>query len=184
MRVALELMTEKGFLSTGIEEVLSRSEVPRGSFYYYFPSKEAFGLEAIDAYDAFFANKIEKFLGNQRRSTIERIVAFMDDAEHGMSKYEFRRGCLVGNLGQEMGALPGSFRTKLVAVLQGWERRFAVCIADGQLRNEISDHLDPERLARLFWTGWEGAVLRAKLESNPQPLHIFGDAFLEILKAR
>lgn len=39
MRAGLEVLTEKGFSATGIEEILSRVGVPKGSFYHYFDSK-------------------------------------------------------------------------------------------------------------------------------------------------
>ena len=37
-----ELLTERGFQITGIEEILSRVGVPKGSFYHYFKSKQDF----------------------------------------------------------------------------------------------------------------------------------------------
>src|SRR5438132_4961652 len=43
----LHLMLEKGYHHMGIQDVLQAAGVPKGSFYYYFPSKEAFGLAVI-----------------------------------------------------------------------------------------------------------------------------------------
>src|SRR5574343_599729 len=59
LRAGLEVLTEKGFAATGIDEVLKRVGVPKGSFYHYFDSKEAFGAALIDRYASYFALKLE-----------------------------------------------------------------------------------------------------------------------------
>ncbi|MBY0404181.1 MAG: TetR/AcrR family transcriptional regulator, partial [Cyanobacteria bacterium] len=46
----MELLLEKGYDATGIKDVLDLANVPKGSFYYYFPSKEAFCVEIIHYY--------------------------------------------------------------------------------------------------------------------------------------
>ena len=45
-----KLVWQKGFNDTGLQEILREAGVPKGSFYYYFDSKETFGLELIDVY--------------------------------------------------------------------------------------------------------------------------------------
>ena len=60
IRVGVELLTEKGFVSTGLDEVVKKAGVPKGSFYAYFESKEAFGLVLIDSYAQYFNSKLDK----------------------------------------------------------------------------------------------------------------------------
>ena len=50
IRVGLEILGEKGFNSCGIDAVLKSAKIPKGSFYYYFPSKEEFGLAVLDLF--------------------------------------------------------------------------------------------------------------------------------------
>ncbi len=57
----LHLMLEKGFHHTGIQEVLQAAGVPKGSFYYYFPSKEAFGREVIAQFAAAYVERLERW---------------------------------------------------------------------------------------------------------------------------
>ena len=64
LRAGLEVLTEKGFSATGIDEILGRVGVPKGSFYHYFASKEAFGLSLIERYGKFFARKLDRHLLN------------------------------------------------------------------------------------------------------------------------
>lgn len=177
LRAGLEVLTEKGFSATGIDEILGRVSVPKGSFYHYFDSKEAFGLDLIDRYGAFFARKLERHLGNPSLSPLGRMRAFVADATDGMARHEFRRGCLIGNLGQEMGALPESFRARLKDTFQDWQARLAACLVEAQKAGELAATAKPAQLAAVFWIGWEGAVLRAKLERCEQPLQAFAEFF-------
>lgn len=177
VRAGLEVLTEKGFSATGIDVILGRVGVPKGSFYHYFESKEAFGLELIQRYGDFFARKIDRHLRNTALSPLCRLHAFIDDAKAGMARFGYRRGCLIGNLGQEMGALPESFRTHLQETFEDWQRRFAECLTEAQEAGELGRDVDTRQVAAFFWIGWEGAVLRAKLEQSPTPLDLFAGFF-------
>ena len=141
LRAGLEVLTEKGFSATGIEEILGRVGVPKGSFYHYFDSKEAFGLDLIERYGEFFARKLDRHLGNPALSPLSRLRAFVIDATDGMARYQFRRGCLIGNLGQEMGALPESFRTRLTETFDDWQARL-----DRKSTRLNSSHIQKSRM--------------------------------------
>jgi TetR/AcrR family transcriptional repressor of nem operon len=182
IRGGLVALTEKNFSAVGLDEMLRSVNVSKGSFYHYFDSKEAFGSELIVRYAAFFAKKLDLFLLNQDRSPLLRMRDFMENAESGMARYQFRRGCLIGNLGQEMSALPESYRVQLAEVFVDWESRVARCLAEAQAQGQIAASADCRQLAAFFWIGWEGAVLRAKLDQEPKALHIFAAGFFAALR--
>ena len=171
-------LTEKGFSATGIDEVLRKVNVPKGSFYHYFKSKEAFGAELIDHYARYFSAKLDKIFLNESRTPMQRLNDFVDDAEAGMRRYNFSRGCLVGNLGQEMKALPPAYRDLLIAVFLEWQGKTAACFRAAAEAGEISSSIDCDKAAEFFWIGWEGAVLRAKLEESEVPLRCFAEGFI------
>ncbi len=177
LRSGIEVLTEKGYSATGIDEILKRVGVPKGSFYHYFGSKDAFGSELIGHYARFFEHKLEKFLLDERLSPMERLSAFIEDAIQGMARYQYKRGCLVGNLGQEMAALPDGYREQIQAVFEGWQDRIEQCLQQARLAGEINTETDCREAAYLFWIGWEGAVMRAKLEGSPDALRTFARFF-------
>ncbi|QQD20422.1 TetR family transcriptional regulator [Oceanospirillaceae bacterium ASx5O] len=181
IRAGLAMLTEKGYSAAGLEEILRLAQVPKGSFYHYFASKEAFGLCLIDAYATFFAAKLDRWLLDTATPPLQRLQNFVDDAAGGMAKYGFRRGCLVGNLGQEMSTLPESFRARLIAVFEDWQQRTALCLQAAQQQGQLALQADTDALAAFFWTGWEGAVLRAKLELQATPLQRFAAGFRQML---
>jgi TetR/AcrR family transcriptional repressor of nem operon len=184
LRTGVALLTEKGFSAVGVDEILASADAPKGSFYHYFGSKEAFGLELIDAYAAYFARKLDRWFDDAERAPLDRLRDFIADARSGMARYHYRRGCLVGNLGQEMGALPEPFRMRLAAVFKDWEARTSRCLRLAQEAGDIPKGIDCDSLAHFFWIGWEGAVLRAKLEKRPDALDIFAQGFLAMIQAK
>lgn len=184
LRAGVAALTEKGFSATGIDDILGRVGVPKGSFYHYFDSKEAFGTALIERYGAYFSGKLAQHFDNVALSPLARLQAFIDDARAGMARHEYRRGCLIGNLGQEMGALPESYRAQLGGVFADWQARVAECLSAAQGVGEISANADCVRLATYFWIAWEGAVLRAKLERSPLALDIFAEVFFAGLPRR
>lgn len=123
IRSGLEVLTETGYLAAGIDAVIKNIAVPKGSFYHCFKSKEAFGLAVLAAYGDFFAHKLDKFLLDDAVPPLERMAAFVRHASQGMEKFQFRRGCLVGNLLQEAPLLPETFPQRLMAILAAWESR-------------------------------------------------------------
>lgn len=182
IRTGLVHLTEKGYSAVGIDQVLRDADVPKGSFYHYFRSKEDFGLQLVDAYHDYFAAKLDHWFLNETLAPVMRLKKFMRDAEAGMARHQFARGCLVGNLGQEMGALPEPFRARLSGVLEDWQRRTATCLGQARETGEIAPHHDPAALAAFFWIGWEGAVLRAKLDRSPEALRRFADGFITLIE--
>jgi TetR/AcrR family transcriptional regulator, transcriptional repressor for nem operon len=181
LRAGLEVLTEKGFSASGLDEILRRVSIPKGSFYHYFASKEAFGAELIDRYAGYFANKLDKILSDESVSPLQRLRNFTADTTQGMARHNYKRGCLVGNLGQEMGSLPEPFRAQLSGVFTDWQSRVERCLLASQEAGEIPPASDCARLAAVFWIGWEGAVLRAKLDQNAEPLNLFCEFFFAAL---
>lgn len=170
IRSGLEVLTETGYLSAGIDAVIKNIAVPKGSFYHCFKSKQEFGMAVLAAYGDFFAHKLDKFLTDTQRSPLQRMAAFVHHAGQGMAKYDFRRGCLVGNLLQETPLLPEAFPARLKAILTDWETRVAMCLDEAKACGELLPDAASRELARVFWSGWEGAVMRAKLFRSVEPL--------------
>jgi TetR/AcrR family transcriptional repressor of nem operon len=178
VRCGTELFTERGFQATGIDEIRQRVNVPKGSFYHFFQSKHDFGLAVIDNYARYFERKLARSFDDTSLTPLERLTDFAQGAMHGMEKFKFQRGCLVGNLGQELGGLDDVFRARLEEVLLSWQARTCQVLEDAVAAGQLPADSDCAALAEFFWIGWEGAILRAKLTRNNDPLESFFVLFL------
>lgn len=181
IRCGVELCTEKGFQVTGIDEVLKRVGVPKGSFYHFFESKRLFGEAVIESYAQYFQKKLDRILEDTSHPPLDRLRNFVEEAQRGMAKFDYRRGCLVGNLGQELAGLDESFRTQLEAVLMSWQAATERCLREALARGDLAPGSVPDQLAAFFWIGWEGAILRAKLTRSAEPLRTFADLFFVLI---
>ena len=171
-------LTQSGFQGTGLEPMLRSVQVPKGSFYHYFESKELFALAVLQRYRSFFEAKLDCYLLDETLPPLTRLRNFIESAKAGMEKYAFKRGCLVGNLEQEATVLPESIRQAVLDTYQSWQSKVAVCLTLAQEQGLIDEHADVNALAHVFWVGWEGAVARARLTRSSSPLLQFEKFYL------
>jgi TetR/AcrR family transcriptional repressor of nem operon len=181
IRCGVELLTQQGVRATVIDEVLKRVNVPKGSFYHYFASKDAFVGSVIEAYAGYFARKLDRHFQNSSLAPLARIVAFVDEACVGVERHDFSRGCLVGNLGQEVSSLEPAMRLRLEEIFRDWEQRLSQCLQAAITAGQLAPEADCPALAQMFWIGWEGAVLRARLARSCEPMRAFLRLFLQAL---
>ena len=181
IRTGLETLTEFGFSATGLDTILKKASVPKGSFYHYFKSKEAYGIALVDAYDSYFIAKLSHYLEQQNTPPLERIVNFTQSAIKGMSKYDYKRGCLVGNLNQELNHLSDEFKDRLMKSYTSWQIQIEKCLNQAKQQGTIAKTVNTQLMSEYFWIGWEGAVMRAKLTKSSTPLTLYTEMFLRAL---
>lgn len=178
LRAGVAWLTQYGFSGTGLEPLLRSVHIPKGSFYHYFNSKEAFGLAVLAHYRQYFERKLAQHLENDQLPPFSRLRSFMADARTGMEKYAYERGCLVGNLEQEASHLSASMRQALLETYQSWQQQVANCLELAQQQGLLAQDADTDALAHVFWVGWEGAVARARLTQSSGPLVHFERFYL------
>lgn len=150
IRIGVATLTEKGFHNTSIDELALAAGVPKGSFAYYFGSKDTFTVEVIETYGQYWV-KADRILTDQAVKPLERLAVFTEEAARGMEKYSFRRGCLVGSLAQELGALDDRIRSVLLETLQTWQGRIRTCLDEAKAAGDLMPEANTPELARLFW---------------------------------
>ncbi len=178
-----QIVHQKGFNNTGIQEILQSACVPKGSFYFYFRSKEEFGLELIDYYFNFFALMIASHLKDPALSALERLHRFFAGFRTICEEQGCKGGCPVGNLTQEMGSLNDAFRDRLREIFNKMKAGIAECLELALVEKTIDPALEVDEAADFILNSWEGALLRMKAEGNVEPLVLFEKMiFQRILK--
>ncbi|RAU99099.1 TetR family transcriptional regulator [Mycobacterium colombiense] len=169
----LDLVHARGFAASGVKDITDAAGVPKGSFYAYFPSKEAFAAAILEHYWADIEARLVPILGadGPARERITRFFhALADEHETG----NFLLGCLVGNLSLELGGSSDQVRAELVRILDRWDTAIAECVRSGQRGSgEIRADLDAEQLAAQLIEAWEGAALRGKVTRSRGPYDRF-----------
>jgi TetR/AcrR family transcriptional repressor of nem operon len=179
IQTGADLIGTKGFGATGINGILTVAGVPKGSFYHYFSSKNDFGLAIIDTFAEEYDAKLDRILNDSSRSYVDRLHAYFDTGLEDMTNCECTRGCLIGNLGQELAGQNEIFRVRLDKVLSDWEKRFERCIVGAQSAGDISAGIEPSDAASVLLSGWEGAILRSKVVKSTEPMERFVRVFFK-----
>lgn len=173
LEVGRQIFLERGYNNAGIESVLQAANIPKGSFYYYFESKEDFGLQVLDRFAECFRSDLDLFLNDRTLSPLNRIRQYVESRFERLQSQECRKGCLIGNLSQEMADHSEAFRARLTEIFKNWSERLAECLAEAQQAGEIPSHLDVHELADFWLNSWQGAILRAKTTRSTAPLRTF-----------
>lgn len=183
LEVGLDMMFDKGYTNTGIQEVLSALNVAKGSFYHYFDSKETFAVEVLRHFDKSYSAKNMRILRNPKETPVERLRTYCQTTIENLEAQKCRRGCLIGNMSQEMSDQSEVLRKELYSIMERTREMFAECIAEGQKLGEITKKRSANELAELFQCTWSGAVMRAKTAKRTEPLEVCIDLlFNDILK--
>jgi len=180
IKIGTELISRQGYNATGIEMVLKEAGVPKGSFYHYFKSKEEFGLAVMDVFADYYSQRMTALLQDTALSPLTRIRRLLEGSLERFSRNQCSKGCLIGNLGQEMADQNERFRARLDEIFDDWRRLFAACLSEAQAAKELDSRLEAEALASFILSGWEGAILRAKVMKSPQPLQDFIEVLFNV----
>ena len=82
---------DKSFNAVGLNEILADAGVPKGSFYHYFKSKEAFGVAVVERFVADAADELRSILGDVSRSPLARLRHWMVTTQESLYASGFRR---------------------------------------------------------------------------------------------
>ena len=173
LEAGLGLVHAHGFAASGVKDITDAAGVPKGSFYAYFPSKEAFGAAILEHYWADIETRLTPILDADGLAH-ERITRFFhalaDDHEAG----DFLLGCFIGKLSLELGGSSEAVRAELVGILDRWNEALTKCVRAGQGgSDDIRSDLDAAELASLLVDAWEGAALRGKVTRSRAPYERF-----------
>ncbi|ORW53783.1 TetR family transcriptional regulator [Mycobacterium paraense] len=169
----LDLVHARGFTASGVKDITDAAGVPKGSFYAYFDSKEAFAAAILEHHWADIEARLLPILETDGTAQ-ERITRFFHALADEHEAGDFLLGCLVGNLSLELGGSSEPVRTELVRILDRWDAALSTCVRSGQRGSGgIRSDLDAGELAAQLIEAWEGAALRGKVTRSRAPYDRF-----------
>jgi TetR/AcrR family transcriptional repressor of nem operon len=184
IEVGLRLIHTAGYTATGINQILDAAEVPKGSFYHHFATKDEFVLEVVKRYATGEKERCERFLGNSNIAPLKKLRQYFKAmiATYGMDSGPIA-GCLLGNLSLEVAGQNVEIRNLLRLALNEWQDAIAATLKEAVERQELAKTTKVDNLAALLVNNWEGAQVRAKTEQSDKPLLLFLDfTFNTLLK--
>jgi len=184
LQVGAEIIHRRGFNNTGIQEILRAADVPKGSFYFYFRSKNDFGLQLIDYYESYLVRRLQKHLSWDQLSPLTRLRGFFAEFRSGFGADQCRGGCPIGNLAQEMGDLNEDFRLRLESVFEVMQGAIGQALHEAADQGELAPGFDTGELAGFILNSWQGAILQMKVCKSLEPLESFERIIFESTLSR
>jgi TetR/AcrR family transcriptional repressor of nem operon len=166
-------ISAKSFNGCGLKEILDCAEVPKGSFYHYFKSKEDLGVAVIEESAERHADFIRLHLNDRKLSPLKRVQNMFEDMRIHYRENGPVRECVIAKLALEVAQLSEPMRLAIKYAYDNWSALLARTLAEAKAAGEISESQDPEMLADFLVNSWEGCTLRMQIDQNSEALDQF-----------
>lgn len=174
----------KGFSAVGLNEILATAQVPKGSFYHYFKSKEVFGEAMVESYVSDYLARVDDLLKADGSPAAQRLMRYWTSWLTTDESQGAECNCLVVKLSGEVSDMSEAMR---VALLRGTNliiERLAGCLIEGGADGSLDAQSDAHHTAVTLYELWLGAALLSKLRRDRSALDSAMTATLSLLNLR
>lgn len=178
-----ELMFLHGYSATAIKDITNKVDIPKGSFYNHFATKEEFALEMLEGYVNNGIAHFTKVLSNKTQGPIKRIEQLFDEMiRHSTEVHKCKLGCFLSNFSAELGDVNENFRYKLEEGFNTLEGLLQKCLEEAKQDKDLNSKLHVESTAGFIINSWHGALVRMKATASAKPLEDFKNMLNYILQ--
>ncbi|WP_210395023.1 TetR/AcrR family transcriptional regulator [Motiliproteus sediminis] len=182
MQASLRLLNKQGYHATGLSQILADAQVPKGSFYHYFDSKEQLAIELIQHYQNLLLERWRAMVDlngpdclAQLKRGLQSIVTDYNERPNE------QLGCLLASLSGELAFASPFLRGAVQNAIAGICDQIEQDLSHAQRQGQVRDDIAASTLAQLFWCSWQGATLRMKITRSTAPLQEVGALLLDHL---
>lgn len=167
--VGQRIIGAKGFSAVGLNEILAEAGVPKGSFYHYFGSKDAFGVALLEDYFEEYLADLDETLAQPGMNMAQRLMNYWQIWRETQSFFDCQGKCLAVKLGAEVADMSEAMRGTLNRGTAGIIVRLARAIETGVAEGSLAIQGDPADVAQSLYQLWLGASVMVKIVRNVQP---------------
>ena len=171
--VGVALMHQNGYNATGLTDILKAADVPKGSFYHHFGSKEDFAAAALERYGMRERAHAAAVLNDMTTPPLKRLRRYFSDLVKMYGQMGAIPGCMMGRFSLEIATENPELRKQISTAFAGWQHAIATVVEQAVTQKELPADTDPESVAGFLLNSWEGALLRSQAEKSDAPLETF-----------
>jgi TetR/AcrR family transcriptional repressor of nem operon len=160
IHAAMELFAVKGFNSTSVSDLLSRTQLHSGSLYHFFPSKQDVLIAVLGAYRDGIAAMLLEPAWRGIENPIERIFALLQSYRGMLLETDCTYGCPIGSLALELHEPDLKVRELLAENFNAWTGAIEACLEDAG--EQLPRRTDKRALAEFILATMEGGVMQAR----------------------
>jgi TetR/AcrR family transcriptional regulator, transcriptional repressor for nem operon len=185
LETAMQLMYARGYSAVGVQEICAQAGVNKGSFYHFFPSKQALILAVIEAHGQRLRHIWEDVMQVEEpwHERLQRLFEHTYEAHCTLSAIQGQiYGCPIGNLALELSCQDEAIRQRLRETFLDW----ASTIERGLRRAIAAEELpaiDPTLTAQAIVAYFEGVLMLAKTHNDPYVVKRLAHGAVHLLEA-
>ncbi|HEY4246068.1 MAG TPA: TetR/AcrR family transcriptional regulator [Lacunisphaera sp.] len=184
---ALALIWEESYGAVTIDDICTRADVKKGSFYYFFNSKAELAVAALEK---LWATQWKPRLDSTFSSSVEpltRLTTYLTNFYNSQVETKARVGRVLGcpacSIGSEVSTQEIDVSAKVREIL-GRKRRYYESVIRDALAEETIEPCDPAQKATALIGLIEGLVGQARIMNDPEILRNLPAMTLELLRAK
>lgn len=170
IETAAILVFRQGWNATGINQILTDADVPKGSFYYYFQSKDDLGVALVKFHADDAENIYRETLLNENLSGYDALQNFFAVVIERRRRQGWRWGCPVGSICNEVADTTEKIASEAREALGRFRDAVAVAVRRGQADASITTRRPVEEVSWFVVELWQGAQLCMKAMRSEEPL--------------
>jgi TetR/AcrR family transcriptional repressor of nem operon len=169
LETAQSIVGAKGFSAVGLNEILQAADVPKGSFYHYFHSKDAFGVVLLDTYFDHYVQGMAQLFDAPGLSQHAKLMRYWQCWIDNQTGCTDAGKCLAVKLGAEVSDLSEPMRLALDRGTSRTITLLAVAIGRGVEDGSLTVTQAPQSLARSLYALWLGTSVMSKITRTSAP---------------
>lgn len=166
------IMSRRGFSAVGLSEILGDAGVPKGSFYYHFGSKDAFGAAMLERYFHDYVAHMDVIANSGAPTGAAKVFQYLADWRDGEAADECAGKCLAVKLGAEVADLSEVLRGALEEGIGSITGRLEGMLTEGVRDGSIRLAMTENEAAKVIYELWFGATVATKITRNPEALDL------------
>lgn len=170
LAVGRSLTARQGYAGVGLSELLKAADVPKGSFYHYFPSKEAYGCALLSDFIEQYRANLGATLLDTSQNARARFLGYFEGWLQKQTGASLQDRCLVVKLSAEVADLSSDMSRILRNGVEDIIASLSDTLDQGIAEGSIAPLADTKALAQSVYHQWLGASLVAGLSKDDTAL--------------
>lgn len=173
LKKGLEVMCANGYNSTSVNDIVKAAGIPKGSFYFYFKSKEDFSIKALETYINMFRDEFESTLSDTSVSPLEKVKKIINmKLEAIQNDPMLSNGCYLMKLNGEMSCCNENIRQAILGQITYFKSMVTGIVQEAMDKGEIK-YDDATAMTEFIFNSMDGSLELYKATQDPSTLSNF-----------
>lgn len=168
LAAAVDVLWRFGYHGATVERICQASGTRRGSFHYYFGTKDELVLAAIEVAWEEREPLLDQIF-SPRKDPLARLESYFDTIEKRQRRLKREHGrvlgCFFTSLGSQLDGADPAVAKRVKAALNTYQRYYVSAVCEAAARGQLSC-ADPERTGRNIFAFVLGVLAQARVHDD------------------